>query len=98
VDNLLADQERLRLLGRKVANTKADAFSKKDYKYRVEVTKIRTIPTSNNVTVCFNCKFNCHDNCIYINGADKKSCCAMTEENCTYCPKKCSWKFHENSN
>jgi hypothetical protein len=94
MDLLLDGQDSLRLLAVQVANTKADAFSKKDYKYRVEVTKYRTVQTSNNVTVCLNCKFNCHENCIYSYEVDKKKCCAMTEEYCTYCPEKCSWKLH----
>jgi hypothetical protein len=97
MDILLADQDRIRQLVAQVANTKADALGKKGFKFTVSVTKLRTKPTSNNVTVCLNCKFTCHDNCSFSNGADKINCSAMTNGYCTCCPKKCSWKFHDNS-
>ena len=97
MDILLTDQDRIRQLTAQVANTKADAMGKKGYKFTVTVTKIRAVPTANNVTTCLNCKFTCHDNCIYSNGADKINCGAISNGNCTCCPGKCHWKFHDNS-
>lgn len=37
------------------------------YKVKYKEEKIKHIDTKNNVTSCINCKFSCHENCIYAN-------------------------------
>lgn len=40
---------------------------------------------------------NCHDNCTFGDGADKKNCVAMDKDgNCTVCPGKCHFVNHSN--
>ena len=72
-------------------------MGKKDFKYKTKETKTKTKDTTNNVTTCLDCKFTCHANCVYSNGADKEKCCAMDESgDCKACPGKCNWKLHHN--
>ncbi len=72
----------------------------KDFVFRVQVTKQRKINTTPGLytTNCLNCNFTCHDNCIYANDSDKKSCCAMNPDgDCGICPGKCIWSKHVNN-
>jgi len=46
-------------------------------------------------TICLNCSWTCHYNCIHPDEL-KKYCCAITDEHCTVCPNKCHWSAHNN--
>jgi hypothetical protein len=97
MDIVLNNQDELKQLSAQVANTKADALGKSGFKFKVNTTKLRQKNTENNVTTCLNCKYTCHNNCSYSNGADKINCYAMNSSGyCTCCPEKCNWRFHNN--
>ena len=40
---------------------------------------------------------NCHENCAFGDGDDKKGCYVMNSSGyCTACPGKCKWDVHNN--
>ena len=51
----------------------------------------------NNVTACLDCHETCHDDCAFSNDADKASCAAMRDGNCTVCKDRCRWDRHRNT-
>jgi GTP-binding protein EngB required for normal cell division len=71
----------------------------KDFVIKVSKPKITREDISGKgifTTTCRNCNYTCHNSCAYSDDKEKRSCCAISGDNCTVCPKKCHWTEHSN--
>lgn len=71
----------------------------KDFQF--EVTEMKTVKKPKVAafnTVCDNCSWTCHRDCIFANDGDKMGCSAMDKKSghCEHCPNKCHWSAHKN--
>ena len=61
---------------------------------------IQKVSTRSWVTVCLECKYTCHEDCLLYFDFTKGYCDVMDRSkspvSCTKCPQKCTWKYHKN--
>ena len=73
--------------------------SNKHFEFVVtEMETVKRPKESRYNTVCVNCSWTCHENCMFANDCDKMRCSAMSRPSghCKHCPNKCDWSSHQN--
>ena len=98
LDQGLSKMSQIERLMRQLENKAAEINGNKDFVVPTSVDKMKKIPITDGTytTTCLPCNFTCHRSCAYANDSDKNKCCAITNNYCTVCPKKCHHETHKN--
>jgi len=80
-----------------VKNLKGDLNDSKNFKYKKKKITLDRIPIPDGqlTTMCKQCGITCHDIC-YCENDRKYDCCAIRNNYCIVCKKKCHWSVHIN--
>ncbi|XP_060940913.1 uncharacterized protein LOC133018536 [Limanda limanda] len=95
----LDKQEEIKETKSQLKDHEAEISSNKDFVIECKVMKAYQQEYSSNLTSCTNCpqcRFTCHDGCVYTFGMFDRLCSAMGSDGfCKMCPGKCHWKKHD---